>query len=224
MSAANAHCFVSAPLADADTHEGSPRVWLDRALPFKVDFDSGIRMFHEDAFYMSNESTLIPLFRAVDAMADSEPAAGAIDWAGVDFVTDRNNLRKLLRWIRELGPTVMSSRTSETSPASPTSEGKGGSDAPAEWDPRKDFRIDLQLGGEKSVLMQRWAARAREVIVPPKGGCRANFEREHTAAAPGCEDAGGHYRIVQYVSKWGTRRVGGGGLQLTLRVYRILED
>ncbi|PIL34959.1 hypothetical protein GSI_02746 [Ganoderma sinense ZZ0214-1] len=192
---------------------GSPRIWVDRAMPFKVAFDSGIRMFHEDAFYMENESTLIPLFRAVDAMVleeESEPSAGenaeAIDWAAVDFVTDRNNLRKLLRWVRERGPTTtieVSSPAIETSPASPTSdasEGKGGIEAgaAAEWDPRKDFRIDLQLGGANTVLMERWAARAREVIAPPKGGCRANFEQEHTAAAPGCENGGGHYRIVQY--------------------------
>lgn len=69
-----------------------------------------------------------------------------------------------------------------------------------EWDPRKDFRIDLQLGGENTILMHRWATRAREWISAPKGGCRSNFESESTAKAPGCEDGEGHYRIVQYVS------------------------
>ncbi|KAM5536863.1 hypothetical protein V8D89_009410, partial [Ganoderma adspersum] len=186
---------------------GSPREWLNRALPFQVSFDSGIRMFHEDAYYMANESTLIPLFRAVDTMAPatgSEPTAGAIDWAAVDFVTDRNNLRKLLRWVREPGPTIqVPSPTSEVSPTSLTSdasESKQGSEVGAalEWGPRKDFRIDLQLAGTNTVLMERWAARTREVIAPPKGGCRANFEREHTAAGKGCENGGGHYRIVQY--------------------------
>lgn len=175
-------------------------------------------MFHEDAFYMGNKSTLIPLFRAIDAMAlgtESEATASknvdAIDWTTVDFVTDRNNLRKLLRWIRDPGQMTAiqpSSPTSETSPVGPT-EGRRGSDtgaeAPPEWDPRKDFRIDLQLGGEKAVLMQRWAARAREVIAPPKGGCRSNFEHEHTEAAPGCENGGGHYRIVRYVSRCAAR-------------------
>ena len=203
-------------VSDSETRAGSPREWLDRALPFQVSFDSGIRMFHEDAFYMANDSTLIPLFRAVDAMTletGSEPAASAIDWAAIDFVTDRNNLRKLLRWVREPGPTKtiqVSSPTSEVSPTSPTSdasEGKQGNEAGAEaaleWDPRRDFRIDLQLGGANTVLMERWAARTREVITPPKGGCRANFEREHTAAAEGCENGGGHYRIVQYVSSRG---------------------
>ncbi|KAI1782790.1 hypothetical protein LXA43DRAFT_956977 [Ganoderma leucocontextum] len=191
---------------------GLPREWLDRSMPFKVPFDSGIRMFHEDAFYMSDQSTLIPLFRAVDAMAPAtEPKstasenADAIDWATVDFVTDRNNLRKLLRWIREPGPMETIQETSETSPTNPTSDGSEGkqvSDATAAaapaWDTRKDFRIDLQLGGANTMLMNRWAARAREVIVPPKGGCRANFELEHTAAARGCENGAGHYRIVQY--------------------------
>nr|VWO99668.1 Tetrahydroxynaphthalene reductase (EC (T4HN reductase) (THNR) [Ganoderma boninense] len=192
---------------------GSPRVWVDREMPFQVPFDSGIRMFHEDAFYMANESTLIPLFRAVDTMAlgtESGLSTGenveAINWAAVDFVTDRNNLRKLLRWVREPGPTKIqtSSPVSETAPLSPTSDGSDGSgekqgrDFTTGWDPRKDFRIDLQLGGANTVLMERWAARAREVISPPKGGCRSNFEQEHTMAAEVCENGGGHYRIVRY--------------------------
>ena len=199
----------------ADGRAGSPRVWCDREMPFRVEYDSGIRMFHEDAYYMGNESTLIPLFRAVDALAsdtscdfDVETSVDVVDWAAVDFVTDRNNLRKLLRWIRGpfLSDTAQAlSPVSETGPGSPINErGEQKEGVAAEsatgWDPRKDFRIDLQLGGANTVLMHRWAARAREVIVTPKGGCRSNFEREATTAAPGFENGGGHYRIVQYVS------------------------
>ena len=68
------------------------------------------------------------------------------------------------------------------------------------WDERKDFRIDMQLGGTKTVLMHRWAPMTREYVEPPKAGCRANFERESTEAAPGCEKGTGHFRIVKYVS------------------------
>ncbi|KAI0738861.1 hypothetical protein C8Q80DRAFT_1112827, partial [Daedaleopsis nitida] len=201
---------------------GSPRQWLDRPLPITVPSDNEIRMFHEDAFHMGGESTLLPLFRAVDSLLSdaapgisiAETSESAIDWTTVDFVTDRNNLRKLLRWVREPYPPPspqygVDSPTTVVSPVSPTSptstEGEvlspsseSASVAVAEWDPRKDFRIDMQLGGEKTVLMHRWAPRVRERVIPPKGGCRANFERENTAAAPGCEQGEGHYRIVQY--------------------------
>ena len=47
-----------------------------------------------------------------------------IDWPSVDFITDRNALRKLLRW------------------------GSGVSG--------KDFRIDLELAGERTVFLNRW--------------------------------------------------------------------
>lgn len=171
-------------------------------------------MFHEDAYHMGKESALLPLFRTVDMLVSEGTIENAVDWPAVDFVTDRNNLRKLLRWVREscLSPTATAteSEIGTSTPSSPTSPltteseaGTPGGPAAAsavEWDPRKDFRIDLQLGGENTILMHRWATRAREWISAPKGGCRSNFERESTAKAPGCEDGEGHYRIVQYVS------------------------
>jgi hypothetical protein len=40
---------------------------------------------------------LVPLVRAVDTNADVQ-RAGAFNWSSVDIITDRNNLRKLLRW------------------------------------------------------------------------------------------------------------------------------
>ncbi|KAI0685614.1 hypothetical protein C8T65DRAFT_679060 [Cerioporus squamosus] len=196
---------------------GAPRQWLDRPLPIRVPFDKGIRIFHEDALHMGAESTLLPLFRAVDALAahfvpQDAVNESAIDWSTVDFVTDRNNLRKLIRWVREPYPTPSPtpSPSGADTPAIPTdaeSEVTASSDSVA-WDPRKDFRIDMQLGGASTVLMHRWAAQAREWVEPPKAGCRWNFERESTAAVPACEDGGGHYRIVQYSI---------GGLKLVVR-------
>ncbi|EIW59749.1 uncharacterized protein TRAVEDRAFT_47047 [Trametes versicolor FP-101664 SS1] len=210
---------------------GAPRQWQDRPLPIQVRFDRGIRMLDENAYHMGSASSLVPLFRAVDAFdkADDEQGAGimdalaqveegpeAVDWRDVDFVTDRNNLRKFARWIR-------TSRLNQTSPSpavdsgslivEPEGKDEAGqtttpdhtSPAPTsttlpdvEWDTRQDFRIDLRLGGEKTVLMERWAICAREHVAPPKGGCRDNFVREATANAPECENGGGHYRIVQY--------------------------
>ena len=121
----------------------------------------------------SAASCLLPLFRAVDVVSE-ENADTNLDWSAVDFVTDRNGLRKLMRWLTHTGGDFA--------------------------EPLKEFRIDLQLGGNKTVLMHRWEKRTRENAEPPRSGCGINFERESTRPAKGCERGTGHYRIIQYVS------------------------
>lgn len=69
---------------------GSPRVWFTG--PQRVPADSGTRFVDQNAFYMRKMSPLIPLFAAIDDMNPS------FNYKQFDFVTDRNNLRKLLRW------------------------------------------------------------------------------------------------------------------------------
>ncbi|TFY75224.1 hypothetical protein EWM64_g8788 [Hericium alpestre] len=70
-------------------------------------------------------SVLLPLMKAVDTVGKE------IDWPTVDFVTDRNNLRKLLRWAS--GSTGRSN----------------------------DFRIDFELAGENTVLFNRFEERTK---------------------------------------------------------------
>ncbi|KAI0823948.1 hypothetical protein BC628DRAFT_462892 [Trametes gibbosa] len=148
---------------------GAPPLWRDRAVPFRVAFDSGMRMVDQNGYRMGSASSLLPLFRAVDVVAE-EKGMASVDWPSVDVVTDRNGLRKLLRWIGHSGME----------------------------EPPKEFRIDLQLGGGKTVLMQRWEKRTREAATPPKSGYGHNFEDESTSPARGCERSTGHHRIVQY--------------------------
>lgn len=116
--------------------------------------------------------TLLPLIRAVQ---DVESQSGTkekdqFDWPSVDFITDRNGLRKLLKWANY-----------------------------ASGDPPRDFRIDLQLAGSKTVLMNRW-----EQITKEQPGTRRsygfNFEEAMTTSVPGCERGTGYHRIVTYVS------------------------
>jgi len=123
---------------------------------------------------------LFPLIRAVQ---DVESQSGTkekdtFDWSSVDFVTDRNGLRKLLRWITA-----------------------------APGDPPRDFRIDVELAGSKTVLLNRW-----EQITKEQPGTRRsygfNFEEEMTDPDPGCERGTGHHRIVTYVSLLTTRNRG----------------
>ncbi|KAF8635841.1 hypothetical protein AX15_000035 [Amanita polypyramis BW_CC] len=101
--------------------KGEPSEWIDRK-PFRVDPDTGINIIDHNAHHLK-DTPLLPLFVAVDANEDAD----TFDWSAVDIVTDRNGLRRLLRWIA------------------------GGSASDAE-----NFRIDLQLAGKKTVLMARW--------------------------------------------------------------------
>ncbi|KAH9891861.1 hypothetical protein C8Q73DRAFT_792181 [Cubamyces lactineus] len=140
--------------------------------PFVIPPDAGVRMVDQNGFRMGGASCLLPLFRAVDAVAE-ENADTSLDWSIVDIVTDRNGLRKLMRWLRHSNAT------------------SGGQ-------PLKEFRIDLQLGGTKTVLMHRWEKRHREIAIPPKSGHGINFERQTTSQASGCQRSTGHHRIVQY--------------------------
>jgi hypothetical protein len=110
-------------------------------------------------------ATLLPLITAVDKIAEEEYKP-SFDWASVDFVTDRNGLRKLLRWI----------------------------DGTA----TKSFRIDMQLAGTHSVLLNRWERRTREELSGFTYGF--NFEKASTKVTTGCEESTGHHRIVKYVS------------------------
>ncbi|KAI0922958.1 hypothetical protein AcV5_009815 [Taiwanofungus camphoratus] len=144
---------------------GSPPEWRDRATPYTVPRDSGSQFVDQNGYRMPS-STLLPLFRAVDVMVEEK--GEPLDWTSVDFVTDRNGLRKLLRWINGTGDSV------------------------------KEFRIDTQLAGRRTVLLNRWEKRVKEDADPTRFSFGHSFERESTVPAPGCEQSTGHHRIVKY--------------------------
>ena len=108
---------------------------------------------------------------AVDAKTEdaADPQSG-IDWPSIDFITDRNGLRKLLRWIG------------------------GSSDT-------KEFRIDAQLAGKNTVLLNRWEKRFKEDLGNRNFSTFGfNFEKASTKPASGCERSTAYHRIVKYVS------------------------
>jgi len=150
---------------------GSPRVWADRSLPRSVAVDHGYDFVDQNGHRMGS-ITLLPLIRAVQEVEiqSGTKEEDKFDWSSVDFVTDRNGLRKLLRWINYTS-----------------------------GDPPRDFRIDIQLAGSKTVLMNRW-----EQITKEQPGTRRsygfNFEESMTNPSPGCERSTGYHRIVTYVS------------------------
>ncbi|KAM5540765.1 hypothetical protein V8D89_005409 [Ganoderma adspersum] len=150
---------------------GSPPEWRGRPFPYRVQFDTDVRFVDQNGYRMGSASCLLPIFRAVDIIAE-ENADTSLDWSSIDIITDRNGLRKLMRWLQY----------------SPDPE----------KEPLKEFRIDLQLGGKKTVLMNRWEKRTRENAEPPRSGCGMNFERESTTPTKGCERSTGHHRIVKH--------------------------
>lgn len=146
---------------------GSPAEWklMDKDLPITVTADTGIQWADQNGFRIPS-AKLLPLMEAVDTVAE-DTGELPFDWASVDFVTDRNGLRKLLRWIDEKEV--------------------------------KEFRIDMQLAGKKTILFNRWSPRTREVF---RGGSYGfNFEKSSTRPAHGGKDSTGHHRIVTYVCK-----------------------
>lgn len=149
---------------------GSPGIWVDKPIPLAVPGDTGTNYVDQNGHRVPS-STLLPLFRAVDVVAESKVESN-INWSSVDFVTDRNGLRKLFRWANYNG----------TNPQ------------------LKDFRIDMQLAGERTVLLNRW-----EPFTTVKANSRSfgySFERVCTVPEIECEEATGHHRIVKYVSNF----------------------
>lgn len=142
---------------------GAPRQWLNRTTPYNVQPDVGLFFVDQNGFRMP-KAPLVPLIAAVNKRTETNPEFD-FDWSSVDFVTDRNAMRKLLRWIRN-------------------------------EDGMRDFRMDLELAGNKTVLINRWEARTRELYSGRTYGY--NFEKASTDPAPGCAKGTGHHRIVSY--------------------------
>ncbi|KAJ7659860.1 hypothetical protein B0H17DRAFT_908066, partial [Mycena rosella] len=113
---------------------GSPPEWQNKATPYQVPADVGLFFVDQNGFRMPS-AVLLPLITAVDKVHEASGNPSSFEWgdANIDFVTDRNGLRKLMRWIDS-------------------------ADADA-WP--KDFRIDMQLAG-RTVLLNRWEKRTRE--------------------------------------------------------------
>jgi hypothetical protein len=60
--------------------------------PLRVPHESGFAFIDQNAYRMRRTgSSLAPVFAAIDDL-------GEFDYGGIDLVSDRNSLRKLLRW------------------------------------------------------------------------------------------------------------------------------
>lgn len=123
--------------------------------------DRGASWIDQNAGRLPNASPLTPIFAAIDTLHESYP------YSGIDLVTNRNNFRKLFRWV---AGTVT-----------------------------KDFKIDIEHYGQRTVVFTRWEESDQEIISGFRG---FGAEYRKAAARPvlGCERATGHYRVVSVVS------------------------
>jgi hypothetical protein len=138
-------------------------VWTGQDLPFTLQPDDGSNFVDQNEARIT-QYPLLPILAAADAIHDKK---APVDWPTVDVVTDRNGLRKLLRWLN-----------------------------PSEGREVRDFRIDVELIGAKTIVLSRWESRKRE---PPTGRSFGfGFEAATSRAAPGCPISG-HYRAITYV-------------------------
>ncbi len=135
-------------------------------MPYNVRPDTGIHSIDQNTYRMPS-ANLLPLVVAVNKKQKDE-GMDPLPWGIMDFVTDRNSLRKLIRWI--VGGQV------------------------------KDFRIDVQLAGHKTVFLNRWEKHKREQLSGHTYGF--NFEKTSTTPAAGCSGASGHHRIITYVREF----------------------
>ncbi|KAI0070367.1 hypothetical protein K474DRAFT_1713391 [Panus rudis PR-1116 ss-1] len=171
----NVEYVASYNWVDTDYHDGkamiivpgSPPVWKDKQMPYQVsrDIDSQRKApVDPHAHYIPN-MPMLPMFRAADFLTSRGQTRGIL-WKEVDFVTERNSLRKLLRFI----------------------DGK--------YNMGWEFRMDTQLLGVRTILLQRWQESSRQDVYPYSYG--TNFEKEITQAADGCEGSGSHFRAIKY--------------------------
>ncbi|KAI0044355.1 hypothetical protein FA95DRAFT_1608633 [Auriscalpium vulgare] len=94
-----------------------------------------------------------------------------VDWPSVDVIVGRNSLTRLMGW------------------ASGSSKRSDGA-----W---HDFRIDIELAGDKTVLLNRWEAEYWDAPNAKRYG--RNFEHAMSTPAKGCEArTSGHHRVVKY--------------------------
>jgi hypothetical protein len=93
-------CLPPADLCNscAALFTGSPPIWVEKPTPLSVPRDSGKDFIDQNGHRMKRRFTLLPLIKAVQTSTTRKKVASKFDWSSVDFVTDRNALRKLAAW------------------------------------------------------------------------------------------------------------------------------
>lgn len=173
---------------------GSPREWQERPLPhyLRLDREGHYRDQYDPRMRSIN---LLPLLLSVNHWQERTQPSEKYPWYDVDFITNRNSIRHLLRILRNQSSGSYDSRgiTKDYS--------RGNFNNPSYSNP---VRIDVELAGNKTILLNRWDSTTFEPIT--RNSCGFNFENAFTREAdavsaldPVSKDSGRHLRIVSYV-------------------------
>jgi hypothetical protein len=143
------------------THLGRPRVWKEPDLPLKVLPDSGYKFVDQNA-WRCHKSSLEPIFRSIEITQRTlGNSSFSLAEQKIDVVTDRNNLRKLVKMVRSVrsGAILVASKN-------------------------REFRIDAQLASNgRTILLTRYnGCPGRFKIDPRSPNYGASFEDAITTA------------------------------------------
>lgn len=141
---------------------GTLPVWRERSFPYSLEPDQGVQYIDQNA-HRSKIHPMLPLVLSVRHISPK------FDYSKIDVITDRNGLRKLMRWV----DTTETTRTCE------------------------NFRIDIDVVGKdkNTVLFTRWEPRDYE---EQRIGYGHSFEKATTSTPQHREGATGYTRIIQY--------------------------
>jgi hypothetical protein len=139
-------------------------------MPFPERIPSDLELYQPSVFVDEGAGTAQDM-SILAMLAAVRECTGSYDWKTSDYVTDRNSLRHLFRWIS----------------ATPQQRGF------------MDFRIDLHLAGTQTLVLTRWKQNTNQAPHPKSFGF--SFEKIETTSALGSEHtrAAGHDRIISYV-------------------------
>lgn len=182
---------------------GSPRVWQEQQLPYTLSPDT--QGHYREQYDLRTRSTpLLPLLLAVNYWHEhASPQPSKFPWHNVDFVTNRNSLRHLLRILRADSNSAGASGGGNGSGARRGKQYNRGNFHNPYSQP---FRIDIELAGTKTILLSRWELNASEPLFANSYGF--NFENAFTReadAVANLDDAGEtarHHRINSYVCQF----------------------
>ncbi|KAJ3561667.1 hypothetical protein NP233_g10056 [Leucocoprinus birnbaumii] len=185
--------WVSDHEEDSIIVPGSPREWQEQPLPCTVPPDI-LGHYREQYDRRMSATPLLPLLLSVNHWYERTHAQPSkFPWHSVDFVTNRNSLRHLLRILRR------------DNCGSNGTGGHGGKDYSrgSFTNPySKPFRIDIELAGTKTILLNRWEPTDSEPLFINSYGY--NFENAFTREADAVSsidesgESARHHRINSY--------------------------
>ena len=145
------------------TRSGLPARWTPPPLPAWLTPDSGLYFIDQNGY----RNPASPLEPALLALFTLHPT---FDPNPIDIISDRNNLRKLMRFVRARKHKKF----------------------------MRDFKIYVEVVN-KTVLLTRWETITSHVITENDfGGFGHSFERDFTKHTQGLEESSAHNRLASY--------------------------